>query len=87
MSAPRRTSLTLALTCIISGAGISTVHAADGTELTLYRSDSASLYASSGDGSIELLDTCIDDAQFCQCLRQGIAVRLTLTSDRHINTI
>ena len=53
MSAPRRTSLTLALTCIISGAGISTVHAADGTELTLYRSDSASLYASSGDGSID----------------------------------
>lgn len=55
MSVPRRTALTqaLALTCIIGGAGISTAHAADGTELTLYRSDNASLYASSGDGAVD----------------------------------
>ena len=53
MSALRRTTLTLALGCILSGAGISTAHAADGTEVTLYRSDNASLYASSGDGSVD----------------------------------
>jgi len=53
MLAPRRTRLTLALACIVGGAGISTAHAAAGTELTLYRSDNASLYASAGDGAVD----------------------------------
>lgn len=52
MSSPRRTTLAVALTCII-GAGASTAHAADGTEVTLYRSDNASLYATNGDGSVD----------------------------------
>jgi hypothetical protein len=46
MMTPHRTALAFA--CIAALAGTSTAHAADTTELTLYRSDSAALYASHG---------------------------------------
>jgi hypothetical protein len=50
MPTPHRTALVFA--CAAALAGTSTVHAADGTELTLYRSDSPALYASNSDGNI-----------------------------------
>ena len=53
MLATRRTILTFAVASCLGTAGISNAHAADGTELTLYRSDNASLYASSGDGNVD----------------------------------
>jgi hypothetical protein len=51
MTTPHRTALALAI-CGVTLAGASMAHAADNTELTLYRSDSPALYASNGDGSI-----------------------------------
>lgn len=48
---PRHTALTLATTCAITVAGVMPAHAANTTDLTLYRNDSAALYAS-GDGSV-----------------------------------
>jgi hypothetical protein len=48
---PRHTLLALA--CLTTLGAAATAHAADGTELTLYRSDSSALYASSGDGSVD----------------------------------
>lgn len=50
MTTPHRT--TLAFACIAALAGMSTAHAADDTELTLYRSDSAALYAGNDGGSV-----------------------------------
>ena len=50
MTTAHRTALTLA--CITALTGTSLAQAADTTELTLYRSDSAALYASNGDGSV-----------------------------------
>lgn len=43
----------LALACAAATFGAATVHASDATELTLYRSDSSALYASSGDGNVD----------------------------------
>ncbi|KRA36029.1 hypothetical protein ASD68_06615 [Rhodanobacter sp. Root627] len=48
---PRHTLLALA--CLTTLGVAATAHAADDTELTLYRSDSSALYASSGDGSVD----------------------------------
>ncbi|EIL89088.1 hypothetical protein UU9_10607 [Rhodanobacter fulvus Jip2] len=48
---PRRTLLALA--CAAATLGTATVHASDNTELTLYRSDSSALYASTGDGGVD----------------------------------
>ena len=48
---PRRTALTLAAACAITATGVIPAHATDATNLTLYRSDSAALYASS-DGNV-----------------------------------
>jgi hypothetical protein len=48
---PRRTLLALA--CAAATLGAATVHASDNTELTLYRSDSSALYASTGDGGVD----------------------------------
>ena len=48
---PRRTLLALA--CAAATLGTATVHASDDTELTLYRSDSSALYASTGDGGVD----------------------------------
>jgi hypothetical protein len=50
MTTAHRTALTLA--CLTALTGTSMAHAADTTALTLYRSDSAALYASTGDGSV-----------------------------------
>ena len=51
MTTAHRTALTLA--CLTALTGTSMAHAADTTALTLYRSDSAALYASTGDGSVD----------------------------------
>ena len=48
---PRHTLLALA--CLTTLGAAATANAADDTELTLYRSDSSALYASSGDGSVD----------------------------------
>ena len=48
---PRHIALTLATACAITVSGVMPAHAADTTDLTLYRSDSAALYAS-GDGGV-----------------------------------
>jgi hypothetical protein len=48
---PRRTLLALA--CAAATLGTAPVHASDDTELTLYRSDSSALYASTGDGGVD----------------------------------
>jgi hypothetical protein len=53
MVSPRRTILSLAMAGAIGIAGIGSAHAVDGTDITLYRSDSASLYASGGDGAVD----------------------------------
>ena len=53
MTTPHRTALALAAGCLAALAGAAPAHAADATELTLYRSDSAALYASNGDGSVD----------------------------------
>ncbi|MHB1056263.1 MAG: DUF4139 domain-containing protein [Rhodanobacter sp.] len=56
MTTPRRTilaSTALAAACIAALAGTSAAHAADATELTLYRSDSAALYAGSDGGNVD----------------------------------
>lgn len=51
MTTSHRTALAFA--CAAAFAGISPAHATDGTALTLYRSDSAALYASTGDGNVD----------------------------------
>lgn len=51
MTSPHRTALALACLCTF-GAAVP-AHAADGATLTVYRSDSAALYTSSGDGSVD----------------------------------
>jgi hypothetical protein len=53
MSSPRLTILSLAIAAYAGIASISVAHASSATELTLYRSDSASLYASSGDANVD----------------------------------
>ncbi|CAM0999210.1 DUF4139 domain-containing protein [Rhodanobacter sp. Root179] len=50
MTTPHRT--VLAFACIAALAGTSAAHAADATELTLYRSDSAALYAGNDGGNV-----------------------------------
>jgi hypothetical protein len=49
MTTPQRTVLSLAAACTVALAGTFPAHAAGATELTLYRSDNAALYASGGD--------------------------------------
>jgi len=44
----------LAFACVAALAGASAAHAADGTEVTLYRSDNAALYASNGGGNLDM---------------------------------
>lgn len=51
MTTPHRTALALA--CLATLGAAAPVHAAQETALTLYRSDSASLYASTSEGSID----------------------------------
>ena len=51
MTTSHRTALAFA--CAAAFAGMSPAHAAGGTALTLYRSDSAALYASNGDGNVD----------------------------------
>lgn len=53
MTTAHRTALTLAVACVAALAGTAPAHAANGTELTLYRSDSAALYASNGSGNVD----------------------------------
>ena len=53
MTTPHRTILALAVACATALAGISPAHAASATELTVYRSDSAALYASNSGGSVD----------------------------------
>jgi hypothetical protein len=48
-----RTLASLTVACLTGLAGIPPARAADTTELTVYRSDNAALYASSGDGGID----------------------------------
>jgi hypothetical protein len=48
----RRTALTVATACVLSVAGMAPAQATDSTDLTLYRSDNAALYASGG-GSVD----------------------------------
>jgi hypothetical protein len=50
MPTPHRTALAFA--CVAALAGTSVARAANGTELTLYRSDSPGLYASNSDGDV-----------------------------------
>ncbi|WP_426700200.1 DUF4139 domain-containing protein [Rhodanobacter sp. Col0626] len=52
MTTPHRTALALAVAGFAALTGTSAAHAANTTELTLYRSDSAALYASNG-GSVD----------------------------------
>jgi hypothetical protein len=51
MTKPHRTLLALACATVLGGAPLA--QAADGPSITLYRSDSAALYASSGDGNVD----------------------------------
>jgi hypothetical protein len=51
MPTPHRTALAFA--CVAALAGTSAAHAANGTEFTLYRSDSPALYASNSDGNVD----------------------------------
>ena len=44
----------LAFACVAALAGTSAAHAVDGTEVTLYRSDNAALYASNGGGNLDM---------------------------------
>ena len=53
MTTPIRSLSTLALACATALTGVASVHAADTVQLTLYRSDDAALYASSGDGPVD----------------------------------
>jgi hypothetical protein len=52
MTTPHRSAIALAVTGAVMFAGIPSAHAGDGSELTLYRSDSAALYSSNGDGNV-----------------------------------
>lgn len=51
MTKPHRSILVLACTTVL--AGMATAHAAEGPDITLYRSDSANLYASHGSGPVD----------------------------------
>lgn len=53
MTTPIRSLSALALACATALTGVASVHAADTVQLTLYRSDDAALYASSGDGPVD----------------------------------
>lgn len=53
MTTAHRTALTLAVAWAAAVAGTPTANAADATELTLYRSDNAALYASNGGGNVD----------------------------------
>jgi hypothetical protein len=54
MTTPPRAALAFAIAaCVVSLAGVTPAYAAGGTELTLYRSDNAALYASNGDGNVD----------------------------------
>ncbi|MEO7051206.1 MAG: DUF4139 domain-containing protein [Rhodanobacter sp.] len=53
MTTPPRSALTLSMASVLALAGMVPAHAATPTELTVYRSDSSALYASSGDGSVD----------------------------------
>ncbi|MEO6925847.1 MAG: DUF4139 domain-containing protein, partial [Rhodanobacter sp.] len=52
MTASPRSLLTLSAACTLALAGLAPANAATPTALTVYRSDSSALYASSGDGSV-----------------------------------
>ena len=53
MTTPIRTLSALALACAAALLGVASAYAADTVQLTLYRSDDAALYASSGDGPVD----------------------------------
>ena len=53
MTTPPRSALTLAIACTFAVIGLAPVQAATPAALTVYRSDSSALYASSGDGSVD----------------------------------
>jgi hypothetical protein len=53
MTTSPRSALTLSVACTLALAGLAPAHAASPTALTVYRSDSSALYASSGDGSVD----------------------------------
>lgn len=53
MTTSHRTALSLALACTTAWLGMSPAQAADTTALTVYRSDSTSLYASNGGGQVD----------------------------------
>jgi len=53
MTTTHRTALALTVACAAILAGISPARAANDTELTLYRSDNAALYASHGGGNVD----------------------------------
>ncbi len=53
MTTPPRSVLTLSVACTIALAGLTPVRATTPAALTVYRSDSAALYASSGDGNVD----------------------------------
>ena len=53
MTMPSRWLPVFAVACATTLAGMTPARAADATQLTVYRSDSAALYASSGDGSLD----------------------------------
>jgi hypothetical protein len=52
MTTPQRTALSLATGCLAALSGTAPAHVAETTALTLYRSDSAALYASGDGGAI-----------------------------------
>ncbi|WP_426688480.1 DUF4139 domain-containing protein [Rhodanobacter ginsengiterrae] len=53
MATMPRPSLALAVACLAALAGAAPAHAADATELTLYRSDNAALYSGNNGGSVD----------------------------------
>lgn len=53
MTTSPRSALTLSVACTLALAGLAPAHAASPTALTVYRSDSSALYASSGEGSVD----------------------------------
>ena len=52
MTTPPRSLLALSVASTLALAGVAPAHAANSTALTVYRSDSSALYASSGDGGV-----------------------------------
>ncbi|MEO8779320.1 MAG: DUF4139 domain-containing protein [Rhodanobacter sp.] len=53
MTTPPRSVLTLSMACALALTGLAPVQAATPAGLTIYRSDSSALYASSGSGSVD----------------------------------